>query len=354
MTDTKITDTEQLEQALREPPITHAMRNARKVEIPDGAGLKLPVRTVDELMEEAGEDVPWIVEDILARGALTDFYGPAKRGGKTTFWCHAITAGARGEDVAGFATVPAKYLYLTEQVNNFALSLKDSGLSEHKDHVRIVQFKDVSGFEWTNLIQNAAADCKALGFDARVVDTFAKFGKLKGSEENESGPVLDRLRVLNMEAQRHNIGTVLIRHAGKDGKARGSSGFEGEADIVVGIARPEGSHAKTVRKLEAIGRYGEWERNIELTEGRYVSLGTDGKIEFNKAVRFIESVLPESPNHAMKKKDVLELRKGPDTGFSQTTADEAFTWLVENRRIRTEQRMNERGKPKVYWKPIRD
>jgi hypothetical protein len=27
---------------------------------------------------------------------------------------------------------------------------------------------------------------------------------------------------------------------------------------------------------------------------------------------------------------------------------------VENRRIRTEQRMNERGKPKVYWKPIRD
>lgn len=315
--------------------------------------LRLPSRTVDEVIVEAGETVPWIVEEILARGAVTDFYGPAKKGGKTTFWTHAIAAGARGEDIAGFATVPAKYLYLTEQGTNFAISLRDSGLTDYPDYVRVIQYKDVSSFQWKNLITNAAADCKALGFDALVVDTFAVFSKLKGSEENDSGAVTDRLRVLNLEAQKNNIGTVLIRHAGKDGKGRGSSAFEAEGDIVVGIGRPEGNHGPNIRKLEAIGRYGEWERNIELTDGKYISLGTDNKIAFMKAVRFIRSVLPESPDDGIKKTAIMEMRKGPDESIKGTTMDEALDWMVGQGEAGMVQKMNERGKPKVYWKAYR-
>jgi hypothetical protein len=237
--------------------------------------LRLPIKSVDEIVEEAGEEVPWIVEDILARGALTDFSGLAKRGGKTTFWTHAIAAGARGEDVAGFRTVPAKYLYLTEQGTNFAQSLEESGLVDHPDHVRVVQFKDVATLQWDRLINSAADDCRALGFDALIVDTFAKFAKLKGSEENDSGPVADRMRVMNLAAQEHDIGMVMIRHAGKDGTPRGSSAFEAEADIVVNIARPEGNHGPNIRRLKGIGRYGEWERNVELQSGRYISLVHD-------------------------------------------------------------------------------
>jgi AAA domain len=75
----------------------------------------LPVRTVEEVISEAGENTRWIIENLLARSAVTEFSGLAKKGGKTTFWCHAIAAGARGENHAGFATEPAKYLYLTEQ-----------------------------------------------------------------------------------------------------------------------------------------------------------------------------------------------------------------------------------------------
>ena len=68
----------------------------------------LPIKTVEEILAEAGEAVPWVVENLLARGALTEFSGLAKKGGKTTCWCHAIAAGARGEDHAGFPTGPAK------------------------------------------------------------------------------------------------------------------------------------------------------------------------------------------------------------------------------------------------------
>jgi AAA domain len=89
----------------------------------------LPVRTVNEVISEAGANIPWVIENLLARGAVTEFSGSAKKGGKTTFWCHAIAAGARGENHAGFATEPAKYLYLTEQDNNSPKPCAFRGLS---------------------------------------------------------------------------------------------------------------------------------------------------------------------------------------------------------------------------------
>src|SRR5215207_7405868 len=277
---------------------------------PDASAL--PVRTVEEVISEAGEKVPWVIENLLARGAVTEFSGLAKKGGKTTFWCHAIAAGARGENHAGFATEPAKYLYPTEQGNNFAEALRDSGLEEHPDHISIVQFKDVSAVGWERLIKRAGAEAKRRSLDALIVDTFTVFARLKGSEENESGVIAERMRVLNLVAQRYNIGVVLIRHAGKDGTPRGSSAFEGVADICVTIARPEGRHAPTVRRIAAVGRYGEWERNIELTEGGYISLGTDEKIEFRRAVQFAKSVLPGSPHSGLKKQEILDKREGDD------------------------------------------
>ena len=73
---------------------------------------------------------------------------------------------------------------------------------------------------------------------------------------------------------------ALIRHAGKDGTPRGSSAFEAEADICVTLSRPEGRHAPSVRRPSGIGRYGEWERNVQLVNDRFVSLGTDTTCKF--------------------------------------------------------------------------
>lgn len=309
----------------------------------------LPIKTVEEVISEAGEEVPWIVENLVARGALTDVSGLAKDSGKTTFWCHAIAAGARGDQHAGFDTVGAKYLYLTEQGNNFALALRDSELTEHADYIRIVQFKDVTAVEWNRLMHKAAADAKRLGMDVLLVDTFSVFARLKGSEENDAGPVADRMRVLRQVAQKYNIGVVLIRHAGKDGTPRGSSAFEAEADICVTLGKPEGRHAPTVRRITGKGRYGVWERNVQLHHGRYVSLGSDDKIEFNKAVHLIKATLPESEENAIRKPALLENRVGADAEISASTIDRALKWLVGKDAVGEKQLANERGKPKAYW-----
>ena len=310
---------------------------------------ELPIKTVENVISEAGEEVPWLIQNLLARGALTEFAGLAKKGGKTTFWCHAIAASARGEDHAGFATTPARYLYLTEQGNNFVGALRDSGLEQYPDHIRIVQFKDVTAVEWDELIMKAGAETMQLGFDALIVDTFAVFARLKGSEENDSGAVAERMRVLRLVAQTYDIAVVLIRHAGKDGTPRGSSAFEAEADICITISRPEGRHAPSVRKIAGIGRYGEWERNIQLQDGRYTSLGADNRVEFNRAVVFIKAVLPTSPQDGMKKQEMMDRREGPDKEISASTLDRALAWLVKQGDVGEKQLAEERGKPKVYW-----
>jgi hypothetical protein len=219
----------------------------------------------------------------------------------------------------------------------------------YPDHISIVQFKDVSAVQWDTLIHQAGAEARRRNLDALVVDTFAVFAQLKGSEENDSGPVADRMRVLRLVAQKYGIAVVLVRHAGKDGTPRGSSAFEAEADICVTLSRPEGRHAPTVRRIAGIGRYGEWERNVQLVDGRFVSLGTDNKIEFNKAVRFIRSVLPGSPDGGLKKQEILDKRSGTDEQLTASTLDRALAWLVKQGDVGEKQLMDRRGKPKVYW-----
>src|SRR5215211_2362371 len=165
--------------------------------------LLLPSSTPEELIDEEGESVDWLVEDVIARGAVTDFNGPAKKGGKTTFFLHAIAAGAQGEDIADFDTQPARYLYLSEQGNNIKLALEDAGLDKapYSNYIRVVQYKAVADRKWKDLISNAAQDVITLGFDGLVVDTVAKFGKLRGAEENEAGPVGERMQHLTLVTQ---------------------------------------------------------------------------------------------------------------------------------------------------------
>ena len=310
----------------------------------------LPVKTVEEVLSGAGAETPWLIENLLARGAVTEFSGQAKASGKTTFWCHAIVACAKGEEHAGFGTAPAKYLYLTEQGDNFAKALLDSGLSEFPDHIRIVQHKDVTAAKWDRLIREAGAEAKRRGLDALIVDTFSVFARLKGSEENDAGPVGHMMRVLRETAQKYNIAVVLIRHAGKDGRPRGSSAFEAEADICVTLCRPEGRHKRSVRRISGIGRYGEWERNIELEGGRFVSLGTDGKIELNKAMKFVMRILPDKPEEGMTKPILKDKRHSEGEEFSDRTLDRALATLVDIGDIMEHEMTDRRGKPKLYWR----
>jgi hypothetical protein len=276
--------------------------------------------------------------------------GLAKYSGKTTLVMHMLKAVRTGDPFLGEPTKEARILYLTEQGNNFKEAIESAGLDLDDEGFVVVQHRDVRAEEWEDLIEKAIRLCEKDGRNIFVVDTFAAFTKLVGSEENNSGDIRERMEPLKKAAQSHDLAVLVIRHAGKDGRGRGSSQFEAEVDIVATLKRPEGNHAETVRQLETIGRHGATKLNIELTEEGYVPLGSDDKVAFTKAVKTIKGILPRRKENAVTEDALVEKAKGE---VSKTTLERALRWLVDQETVMREG-FGKKGSPYTYWLPPRD
>jgi KaiC/GvpD/RAD55 family RecA-like ATPase len=300
----------------------------------------LPVKSVSEVLAQSGEGPAWKVRPLLASSNITDLSGEAKLSGKTTFSMHMIASVVKGEDFMGFPTEKSKVLYLTEQGNNFAEALQKAGLEGADGELFVIQHKDVRGVEWKELLSKAVEECNRRGIGVLVVDTFAAFSGIVGAEENNSGDIRDKMAPLKEAAQEHGLAVLYVRHAGKSGRARGSSQFEAEGDIILTLKRPEGNHGENVRVLEGIGRYDEIPRklNVELTDEGYVALGSAGQIQFGKAVEVIRQRLPRTRESAISQDELLEEIK--DEGVSRKTMQRALDWLYNDGRgeIRREPR----------------
>jgi DNA polymerase-1 len=307
----------------------------------------LPVKSLREIVAEAEEDPDWIVKDLLKKGELTDLSGLAKYSGKTTLVMHMLKAVRSGDPFLGEPTRQAKVLYLTEQGNNFKEAIEDATLDLDDDGFAVVQHRDVRGEEWARLIEKGVKVCERDHHDVLVVDTFAAFAELVGSEENNAGDIHERMEPLKKAAQSHDLAVLLVRHAGKDGKGRGSSQFEAEVDVVVTLKRPEGNHAENARQLQTIGRYGATKLNIELTEEGYVPLGSDDKVAFSKAVRFIRDASPRQKENGVIEDALVEKAKGE---VSKGTLIRALRWLVDQGTVQREG-SGKKGSPYTYWLP---
>src|SRR5215218_801050 len=310
----------------------------------------LPVKSLREIVAEAEETPDFIVKDLLKEGELADLSGLAKYSGKTTLVMHVLKAVRTGDLFLGEPTKEARILYLTEQGNNFKEAIENAGLGLDDDGFVVVQHRDVRGEEWEKLIEKAIKHCEKDGRNVLVVDTFAAFAELVGSEENNAGDIRERMEPLKKAAQSHGLAVLIVRHAGKDGKGRGSSQFEAEVDIVATLKRPEGNHADTVRQLETIGRYGATKLNIELTEEGYVPLGSDDKVAFTRAVRTIKGILPRRKENAITEDSLVEKVKGE---VSKGTLIRALRWLVDQETVMREG-SGKKGSPYTYWLPPRD
>lgn len=311
----------------------------------------LPVRSLREIVLEAEEIPDFLVKDLLKKGELTDLSGLAKYSGKTTLIMHMLKAVRSGELFLGEPTKVASVLYLTEQGNNFKEAIQGAGLDLDDHGFVVLQHRDVRCEEWANLVEKAVTLCKKDGREVLVVDTFAAFTKLIGSEENEAGKIRQRMEPLKKAAQSHNLAILVARHAGKDGKGRGSSQFEAEADIVATLKRPEGNHAENVRQLETIGRYGMTKSNIELTEKGYVPLGSEDDVAFTKAVRFIKDALPHQKENAVTEQALIEKVKRK---VSKGTSIRALRWLVDQETTVKREGEGKKGSPYTYWIPPKD
>jgi len=255
-----------------------------------------------------------------------------------------------GDLFLGEPTKQGRVLYLSEQGNNFKEAIEGASLDPDDDGFVVVQHRDIRDEEWEDLIEKSVKQCEKDDREILVADTFAAFAKLAGSEENNAGDIHERMEPLKKAAQSHDLAVVLVRHAGKDGRGRGSSQFEAEADIIVTLKRPEGNHSDNMRQLETIGRYGTTKSNIELTEHGYVSLGSDEKVAFSKAVKFVKGILPRQKENSITEDALVEKGKGE---VSKGTLERALRWLVDQGTV-VREGQGKKGSPYTYWLPPSD
>src|SRR5215203_249748 len=313
----------------------------------------LPTVSLKDITEEAAENQDFFVYPLFRKGTLVLFVGAPKLSGKTTLLFCAMKAMFDGEPFLGDPTHKAKVLYLSEQGNDLVRAMQTSGIDiEDAESIQVVQYRDIWRDPWAENIESAALTAEDQGREILVVDTFAAFSKLRGSEENDSGSIQERLEPLKTAAHAHGLAVLLVHHSGRDSWIRGSSAFDGTVDIITHLSRREGQQSESERKLTAIGRCAPLNLNVELTEeGIYVPLGSDSRVKFSTAVKAIRKHAPRVEAEA---KDfdgfVVLVKTASGTEVSKSTIEDATKWL-HTQGVLARKGEGVKGDPFKYWLP---
>jgi len=206
---------------------------------------KLRRLDVARMVRENPPPVPWIVEGLVVRGALTVLNG--REGEGKSLLAMALAAGvALGENQAGMECHAGRVLIVDAENGQYethrrvhALGLPGSvEMFEPGDGQRFDLRHDLGDLE------RLLAEHKP---DLLVLDSFRT---LWGGEENDSGDVAKVLDPLRNLVRRHNAGTILLHHSGKGtGGYRGSSAIGASAELGFTLAHDEDDDDRDRRSL---------------------------------------------------------------------------------------------------------
>jgi len=195
----------------------------------------------------------------------------------------------------------------------------------------VLAYADGRSLPWPDVAAAASAKCKSCGAGLLIIDTLGQFAALGGDTENNSGDALAAMEPLQRAAS-EGIAVLVLRHERKSGgdiadAGRGSSAFGGASDIVLSLRRPEGRMRKTIRRLEALSRFGETPADvlIELRETGYVSLGAPHEVAVEDAKNAITAAAPGTKDTAISLGALAE-----KADVSRSTAQRAVEGLLRS------------------------
>ena len=307
---------------------------------------------------EAREEPAWIVKPWLVAGSVTCLEGPPKRSGKTILALLMCKAQIHGTAFLGEPAERGPVVYLSEGPReDFEMSLRKVGLSRCAD-IHCLYCGDVRQHKWPEIAKNAVERCKEIGARCLVVDTWAKWVRPTGNQENEAAFMLEAIRPLMEAADDQRIAVLIVAHTrttgGQPGEAaRGSSALPGAVGTIINMSRHRGRGDKKVRVLKTSGRYSEF-----LPERMKIKLvGEDGNVEYvctprgddlqEETEEAILRVLPASEAEAMSHKAIHEKLGGEET-HSLSTMNRALTKLVEEGDVQRRTRAGT-GHAHLYW-----
>jgi hypothetical protein len=291
----------------------------------DGHRPALRVIHADELDGDV-QGPPQVIEDLICKGEVCDFYGPS-HSGKTTMAVHMAVCAALGRPFLGRRTRPGgSVVYIASEAwANVAMHVRGAKIALGVDHLPLAIVPDpIDLFD-------------GLADTARVVDTVKRFGKRSGTvkmimvdtlarscgngDENSTHDMGIVMRNLTTIAEATGAAVVVLHHTGKDSTrgARGSSVIYSNADAEIVCEHDERLDVRT------------------LTVNKQRNLGTSG---MKLAARFHRVELgvdewgkPQTVSVAVDAKvpDEREPERGPRLTSNATNALAVFDELLAER-----------------------
>jgi len=194
---------------------------------------KLRRLDVARMVRENPPAVPWIIEGLVVRGALTIFNG--REGEGKSLLAMALAAGVdHGENQAGMGCNAGRVLIVDAENGPWETHRRVHALGL-PGTVEMFEPADGKRFDLrTDLgdLDRLLAEYKP---DLLVLDSLRT---IWGGEENDSGEVAKVLDPLRNLVRKHQAGTLLLHHSGKaTGSYRGSSAIGASAEIGFTLAR---------------------------------------------------------------------------------------------------------------------
>jgi len=285
--------------------------------------------TAKQIAEETPDEIRWVAKPWIAAGAITEVSGKVKSAGKTTFLLGIARRILDGEDFMGNSTLAGPVVYLTEQpASSFRVALGRADLLDREDFVALFWHR-TAGRSWSDVVAQAAEECRRRGAVVLIVDTLPQFAGVVGESENDAGAALEAMRPLQIAAG-SGLAVVVVRHDRKSGgevgdSGRGSSAYSGAVDIVLSIRRLEGQGRETAREIHALTRFDETPARLVIDlrpDGQYVALGTIETVARQEARDKILAALPTDEADALSVNDLSK-----EAGISRTLGQDILATL---------------------------
>ncbi len=213
--------------------------------------------SVSALFSAREQSVNFLVWPLLAPG-LAVVVDALPKDGKSVLLFRGILAARKQKPFLGYATHPARVLYISEQsAASLGMQLRECGYdgSEPIEELRLLTREIWSRYVFDDFVRIVEKDFLPGGYNAIVWDTFATVARL---EDEKDAAEINRCANLILDvASRHSLATCIGRHDRKSGgdigvSGRGSGQLSGLVDLILHLTRIPGADCQ--RKLETRGR----------------------------------------------------------------------------------------------------
>lgn len=266
----------------------------------------------------------------IRRGTLANVTGRVKYGKSTLLWA-MVSALTTGGLFLGHRCIASKVFYASEERwPSLREALRRAGIGADNENLRVSTLSERGSDPWDAYVAKVVREAEEFEADVLVFDTVPKLAFLKDEQENAAGVANTTMLALERAAAK-GFAVVAVFHLGKTSDTtRGSTAWDGSADILLRLTKPDGNHRDTVRQLDAVGRFDMPPRLlIEWTkESGYVQLGTSAQIQHEQAISAALDYLPSSPLNAIELPRLQEL-----TEVSRTSLQRALDDLVLQERV---------------------